>query len=96
MLVSLTASASKTCGTASTTAGSSPHYASLLIRQGADIKTVQARVRHGSVVTTLRYYAHLWPDADETTRAAVGGVLKDRLGTTAYSLRTDAASDHAE
>jgi integrase len=72
------------------------YYASLLIRQGADIKTVQARVRHGSAVTTLRYYAHLWPDADETTRAAVGGVLKDRLGTTAYSLRTDAASDQTE
>ncbi|WP_405178433.1 site-specific integrase [Nocardia sp. NBC_01377] len=65
------------------------YYASLLIRQGADIKAVQARVRHGSAVTTLRYYAHLWPDADETTRAAVGSVLRDRLDGTAYSLRTD-------
>lgn len=64
-------------------------YASLLIRQGADIKTVQARVRHGSAVTTLRYYAHLWPDADETTRTAVGTVLKERIGTAAYPLRTE-------
>ncbi|KAA8889889.1 site-specific integrase [Nocardia colli] len=65
------------------------YYASLLIRRGADIKTVQTRVRHGSAVTTLRYYAHLWPDADETTRAAVGAVLKERLATTAYPLRTE-------
>lgn len=65
------------------------YYASLLIRQGADIKTVQTRVRHGSAVTTLRYYAHLWPDADETTRTAVGAVLKERLRTTAYPLRTE-------
>lgn len=64
------------------------YYASLLISHGADIKTVQARVRHGSAVTTLRYYAHLWPDADESTRNAVGGVLRDRIESTAYSLRT--------
>ncbi|MEV6333503.1 site-specific integrase [Nocardia vinacea] len=65
------------------------YYASLLISQGADIKTVQTRVRHGSAVTTLRYYAHLWPDADESTRTAVAGVLRDRLQSTAYSLRTE-------
>ncbi|MEU0545034.1 site-specific integrase [Nocardia sp. NPDC005978] len=64
-------------------------YASLLIRRGADIKAVQARLRHGSAITTLRYYAHLWPDADETTRAAVGAVLRERSDLTAYPLRTD-------
>ncbi|WP_342216357.1 hypothetical protein [Nocardia abscessus] len=57
---------------------------------------MQARVRHGSAVTTLRYYAHLWPDADETTRAAVGCVLQARLGTTAYSLRTDDSDETSE
>ncbi|WP_344319874.1 site-specific integrase, partial [Nocardia ninae] len=62
------------------------YYASLLIRRGADIKTVQTRVRHGSAVTTLKYYAHLWPDADETTRTAVGDAINER--TTAYPLRT--------
>ena len=66
-------------------------YASLLIRQGADIKTVQTRVRHGSAVTTLRYYAHLWPDADETTRAAVGTVLRERIKAAAYPLRTESS-----
>ncbi|PSR59466.1 MULTISPECIES: tyrosine-type recombinase/integrase [Nocardia] len=64
-------------------------YASLLIRRGADIKAVQARLRHGSAITTLRYYAHLWPDADETTRTAVGAAIKDWPGSTAYSLRTE-------
>ncbi|WP_051027461.1 tyrosine-type recombinase/integrase [Nocardia higoensis] len=66
------------------------YYASLLIRRGADIKAVQARLRHGSAITTLRYYAHLWPDADETTRSAVGAAIKDWPGSAAYSLRTGA------
>ncbi|AMY18542.1 Tyrosine recombinase XerC [Rhodococcus sp. PBTS 1] len=49
------------------------HYmASLLIASGADIKTVQARMRHASATTTLNVYGHMWPDADESTRAAVG------------------------
>ena len=56
------------------------HYlASLLIASGADIKTVQARLRHKSAKTTLDTYAHLWPDRDESTRAAVEAVLVDRL-----------------
>ncbi|ONM47175.1 tyrosine-type recombinase/integrase [Nocardia donostiensis] len=59
------------------------YYASLLIAKGADIKTVQARMRHGSAMTTLRYYAHLWPDADEATRTAVGDVLRERTVATA-------------
>ncbi|KZM70825.1 tyrosine-type recombinase/integrase [Nocardia terpenica] len=68
------------------------YYASLLISKGADIKTVQARMRHGSAMTTLSYYAHLWPDADESTRTVIGGALKDRLETTAYPLRTEGPS----
>ncbi len=61
------------------------HYlASLLIASGADVKVVQTRLRHASATTTLNTYAHLWPDADESTRAAVGAVLAAR----ADSLRT--------
>lgn len=64
------------------------HYlASLLISKGADIKTVQARLRHASAKTTLDTYAHLWPDADESTRTAIGEVIAAR----ADSLRTDEA-----
>jgi integrase len=43
-------------------------YASLLIRHGASIKTVQARLGHKSATETLDTYGHLWPDADEQTR----------------------------
>ena len=68
------------------------HYlASLLIASGADIKTVQARMRHASAATTLDIYGHLWPDADESTRSAIGAVIAARmaLGATADALRTD-------
>jgi integrase len=66
------------------------HYlASLLIASGADIKTVQARLRHASASTTLDVYGHLWPDADESTRAAVGAVIAARLQSPADALRTD-------
>jgi integrase len=68
------------------------HYlASLLITSGADIKTVQARMRHATARTTLDTYGHLWPDAHESTRSAIGAVIKERmdsLGATADGLRT--------
>jgi integrase len=55
------------------------HYlASLLIVSGADAKTVQARQRHASATTTLSTYGHLWPDRDESARAAVDAVLAAR------------------
>jgi integrase len=55
------------------------HYlASLLIASGADVKVVQARLRHASAKTTLDTYGHLWPDRDESTRAAVDAVLSAR------------------
>jgi integrase len=56
------------------------YFASLLIASGADIKTVQARVRHASAKTTLDTYGHLWPDRDESTRAAVEAVFAERAG----------------
>jgi hypothetical protein len=68
------------------------HYlASMLMSSGADIKTVQARMRHASARTTLDIYGHLWPDADESTRSAVGAVITERMDsvrTTADGLRT--------
>lgn len=58
------------------------HYlASLLIGSGLDVKVVQQRLRHGSAKTTLDTYGHLWPDSDESARAAVGAVLAARLRT---------------
>ena len=65
------------------------HYlASLLIASGADIDTVQARMRHATAATTLDVYGHLWPDADESTRAAVGAAIAARPETPADALRT--------
>ncbi|MDM3973280.1 tyrosine-type recombinase/integrase [Mycobacterium marseillense] len=63
------------------------YYASLLIRHGESVKTVQARLGHASAVETLDTYSHLWPDSDDRTRDAVDSVL----GVTADALRTAAA-----
>jgi integrase len=54
-------------------------YASLLIASGANIKIVQARLRHASATTTLDTYSHLFPDSDESTRTAIEHVLSARL-----------------
>lgn len=48
----------------------------------AEIKTVQARLRHASASTTLDIYGHLWPDADESTRTAIGAVIAARIAQT--------------
>jgi len=52
------------------------YFASLLIASGTDVKTVQARLRHASAKTTLDTYGHLWPDRDDSTRAASRPYLK--------------------
>ena len=54
------------------------YFASLLIAAGLDIKTVQARLRHASAKTTLDTYGHLWPDRDESSRAAVSAAFATR------------------
>jgi integrase len=55
------------------------HYlASLLIASGADVKVVQARLRHASATTTLDTYGHMFKDTDESTRAAIAAVINQR------------------
>jgi integrase len=51
------------------------YYASLLIRYGESVKTVQTRLGHASAVETLDTYSHLWPDSDDRTREAIDSVL---------------------
>ena len=46
-------------------------------------------MRHASAKTTLDTYGHLWPDSDDSTRAAVAAVFDAR----ADSLRTVAGGD---
>lgn len=53
-------------------------YASLLIRAGCSVKVVQARLGHATAQETLETYAHLWPDDDDRTRAAVDEALRAR------------------
>ena len=58
------------------------HYlASVLVASEADVKVVQKRMRPASAMTTLNTYGHMWPDADESTRAAVAGALAARAGS---------------
>ena len=64
--------------------GITPHglrhfYASLLIRQGVDAKTVQSRLGHKNISETMDTYGHLWPDHEERTRAAVASAFKVAL-----------------
>lgn len=67
------------------------YYASLLIASGLDVKVVQTRLRHASAKTTLDVYGHMWPDKDESARAAVSVAFGDRFATRADSLRTEPA-----
>ena len=54
------------------------YYASLLIRYGESVKTVQVRLGHASAAETLDTYSHLWPDSDDRTRAAIDSVLGEQ------------------
>ncbi|MFP3579445.1 site-specific integrase [Arthrobacter sp. SIMBA_036] len=56
-------------------------YASLLISKGLDVKVVQKCLRHSSAKTTLDTYGHMWPDKEESARAAVADVFKARQGS---------------
>lgn len=64
------------------------YFASLLISQGLDVKVVQSCLRHASAKTTLDTYGHMFPNAEESARAAVRSVLTAR----ADSSRTEAAT----
>jgi integrase len=42
---------------------------------GESVKVVQARLGHASAAETLNTYAHLWPDSEDRTRAAIESAL---------------------
>jgi integrase len=63
------------------------YFASLLIAAGLDVKIVRTRLRHASAVTTLNTYGHMFPDKDESARAAVAAALAARTDS-ADSVRT--------
>jgi integrase len=58
-------------------------YASTLIRSGASIKVIQARLGHGSAKMTLDVYGHLFRDEDDRTRQAIEEALSPAIPTQA-------------
>lgn len=62
-------------------------YASGLIAAGCDVVTVQRALGHASATVTLSTYAHLWPTAEDRTRAAAASMLAETLDA-ADSVRT--------
>jgi integrase len=55
-------------------------YASGLIASGCDVGTVQRALGHSSATITLGVYSHLWPTAEDRTRAAAGDLMAAALG----------------
>ncbi|WP_155889034.1 hypothetical protein [Austwickia chelonae] len=51
------------------------------------MKLVRIRMRHANAMTMLNTYEHLWPDADESARAAVASVLTARADSSANPIR---------
>jgi integrase len=51
-------------------------YASGLIASGCDVVTVQRALGHAST-TTVSTYSHLWPSAEDRTRAAAQALLAE-------------------
>ena len=68
------------------------YFASGLIAAGCDVVTVQRAMGHASATTTLSTYAHLWPTAEDKTRAAAPGmaaaVLISRVDPQAEDTRS--------
>ena len=57
------------------------YFASGLIAAGCDVVTVQRAMGHASATTTLSTYAHLWPTAEDKTRAAASEMAAAVLTT---------------
>ncbi|MGM1018009.1 MAG: tyrosine-type recombinase/integrase [Actinomycetota bacterium] len=62
-------------------------FASNLIAQGCDVVTVQRALGHSQPSITLNVYSHLWPSAEDKTRAATASFMGQVLDS-ADSSRT--------
>ncbi|CAN5411687.1 site-specific integrase [soil metagenome] len=65
-------------------------YASGLIAQGCDVVTVQRALGHSTATTTLNTYSHLWPTAEDRTRAAASELARAALASTEPTADGDA------
>lgn len=68
------------------------YFASGLIAAGCDVVTVQRAMGHASATTTLSTYAHLWPSAEDKTRAAASGMAKAVLAGSTHEKQR--VTDH--
>ncbi|WP_374101237.1 tyrosine-type recombinase/integrase [Curtobacterium flaccumfaciens] len=66
-------------------------FASGLIAAGCDVVTVQRALGHHSATVTLNTYAHLWPDAEDRTRAATADLMRQVSATNAALVRHEVA-----
>lgn len=64
-------------------------YASGLIAAGCDVVTVQRALGHAKATTTLETYSHLWPSAEDRTRAAASTLTQEVLDSGAGNLRAE-------
>ena len=71
-------------------------YASGLIAAGCDVVTMQRALGHSSATITLNVYSHLWPTAEDRTRAAAAGLMAAATRAPADSLRTAADDERAD
>lgn len=62
--------------------------ASGLIAAGCDVVTVQRALGHSSASITLDVYSHLWPTAEDRTRAAASRLMGTAARAAADSVRT--------
>ncbi|WP_353666251.1 tyrosine-type recombinase/integrase [Microbacterium sp. che218] len=62
-------------------------FASNLIASGCDVVTVQRALGHAQPSITLNTYAHLWPSAEDKTRAATADLMAS-IAALADSPRT--------
>lgn len=66
-----------------------------MIAAGCDVVTVQRALGHRSANVTLRTYAHLWPTAEDRTRAAAADLFAataaESSGAPAVSVRSASA-----
>lgn len=60
-------------------------YASGLIAAGCDVVTVG----HAKATTTLETYSHLWPCAEDRTRATAAPLTREVLRSGAGNLRAE-------
>jgi integrase len=69
-------------------------YASGLIAAGCDVVTVQRALGHAKATTTLNTYAHLWPTAEDRTRAAAADLMQSATSITFDGSQPNKTGEH--